>query len=173
MDKVKRRLPSGECAYYFGSAGFALESRESFDEAQLGYRRQPDGRDLTGNDDGDWKSTWYVIGHDTLVGDPFFVDLFSDDLPVYTAMHGTGRWDPDLVSETFSGFLSGLEFLQKKSGQDADLIDPDENTIRDAEALDAIHRQILALCGEGSTFYWECFFEQHEQWIAESEDWDD
>lgn len=173
MDRVKQRLPSGECAYYFGSAGFALESRGTFDEAQLGYRVHPDGSDLTGDDSGDWKSTWYVIGRDTTVGDPFFVDLSSDDLPVYTAMHGTGRWDPDQVSDTFAGFLSSLQFLQDKCNQDSDLLDPDENTIRDEEELEAIHRHILSLCSEGSAFFWECFFEQHQEWLAESEEWDD
>jgi hypothetical protein len=170
---LKMRLPSNETAYYFGSAGFALDSRESFDAAQVGYRVHSDGTDLTGANAGDWRDTWYVIGRDTTVGDPFFVDLSSDKLPVYTAMHGTGSWDPELVSATFSGFLAGLELLQNSSGQDMDLVDPDETTIRDDAELEDIRTQILSVCGEDSAFFWECFFEQHQEWIAESEEWED
>lgn len=171
--RIKQLLPPIVTTYYFGSAGFALESRDTFEQCQVGYRKHPDGSDLTGVDDGDWQPAWYVVGRDTTVGDPFFVDVTSSALPVYTAMHGAGSWDPTLVSASFTGFMGSLEVLKNKSGQDIDLIDPDEHTIRDEGELEEIHSEIVRLCGTDSEFFWECFFEQHQDWIAESEDWDD
>ena len=170
MEKLLSNLPDKEEFYYFGSHGFQIESKSGFEEAQLGYRNHPDGTDLTGTHDGDWLPTWYMIGSDTTVGDPFFVDTASDSLPVYTAMHGQGSWDPDLVSKSLEAFFSSIQFLQEKSGQDAELIDPDENTISDEDELEKIKEHILSLCGEDADFFWDCFFEQHEDWIIESED---
>ena len=84
MDKVISLLPDTEAYYYFGSHGFNIESKSNFEGAQLGYRVHPDGNDLTGSNDGDWLSSWYTVGRDTTVGDPFFVDTSSESLPVYS-----------------------------------------------------------------------------------------
>lgn len=170
MDKLLSKLPEKDEFYYFGAAGFNIESRFTFDEAQMGYRAHPNGEDLTGNNDGDWLPAWYYIGRDTLVGDPFFVDTNSESLPVYTAMHGQGGWDPELVSESLAGFLTSLKYLKEKSKQEVDLIEPDENTISGDNELEDIHKHVLSLCGENSSFFWECFIEQHQDWILESED---
>lgn len=170
LSKFIPGLPAAAASCYFGFAGFAMESRGNFDKAQLGYRTHPDGHDLTGDSAGSWKDSWYVVGRDTVVGDPFFVDLNAENLPVYTAMHGTGSWEPSLVSSSLAGFMSALAYLQGKSGQDADLVEPDENTISDKKELKKIYRHLISLCGEEASFFWECFIEQHQDWLAESEE---
>jgi len=170
INKLIHLLPVEEGSYYFGFSGFAIESKKTFEDAQLGYRTHPNGSDLTGSGEGDWKKSWYVIGRDTVVGDPFFVDLSTENFPIYTAMHGAGNWNPTLVSKDLSGFFSSINYLQKKSNQDSDLIEPDENTISDEVELGKIYKHLISLCGEDASFFWECFIEQHQDWITESEE---
>jgi hypothetical protein len=74
--------------------------------AQAGYATDAEGRDLTGGANG-WRREWLVIGTDYFLGDPYFVDLSSARHPVYTAMHGAGRWMPQPVAQSLAGFLSG------------------------------------------------------------------
>ena len=58
---------------YFGPEGFRINTGEELPQAQLGYARHPDGADLTGAGEGDWKKGWVVFGHDPDLGDPYFV----------------------------------------------------------------------------------------------------
>lgn len=58
-----------------------------------------------------WKPTWLVIGHDTALGDPFFIDGGAAALPVYTAMHGVGAWNPRPVAASAADFFRGLAIL--------------------------------------------------------------
>src|SRR5512139_4289849 len=97
---------------YFGSEGFRIYTPEELEKAQLGYSKHPDGKDLTGQDEGDWKKEWIVIGRDTNLGDPYFTDTSQAHLPVYTAMHGTGSWEPYIVSPCLHSFLSSLDHLR-------------------------------------------------------------
>ena len=75
---------------------------ERFDKFQEGYRFNPlTGEDLTGTEDGDWKKSWYVVGDIPGVGgDPLFTDIADERLPLYTAMHGAGRWDEIHVADS-------------------------------------------------------------------------
>lgn len=56
-----------------------------------------------------WRPTWVVIGHSTLLGDPYFLDVSAvdaeGDCPVYTAMSGTDTWQPRLCASSFATFL--------------------------------------------------------------------
>jgi hypothetical protein len=64
----------------------------------------PDGASSNG-----WRPSWIVIGHSTLLGDPYFLDVSSPDAegdcPVYTAMSGTDQWKPRLCASSFAMFL--------------------------------------------------------------------
>lgn len=88
-----------ECFFLYG----ALE----LIERQIGYAydgisQQP----LT-----DWPLNFVVIGDDG--GDPFCIDIAAasnGDAPVYTAMHGQGEWEFEMVSE---GFIAFLKILSK------------------------------------------------------------
>jgi hypothetical protein len=59
-------------------------------DAQIGYSIDLNGNPLTGDNEGDWKESWFVIGHDLEVGDPIFVDLSNPNYPVFIAEHGLG-----------------------------------------------------------------------------------
>ncbi|HZG73434.1 MAG TPA: hypothetical protein VEY51_18000 [Chondromyces sp.] len=82
-----------------------LFSSEEFEEGQLGYSVDEEGKSLTGNNEGDWKETWFVIGYDEDLGDPIFIDIEDKNYPVMTAMHGEGDWEPEVMFSSLNEFL--------------------------------------------------------------------
>ncbi|MFV5169711.1 hypothetical protein [Bacillus cereus] len=82
-----------------------LFSREEFEEGQLGYSVDEKDNSLTGDSEGDWKETWYVIGYDENLGDPIFVDIEDKNYPIMTAMHGEGDWEPEIMFSSLNEFL--------------------------------------------------------------------
>ena len=106
METLKTILDNNEFSeVFFGSLGFYIAKSDQINEMQLGYSVHPDGNDLSGTNEGDWIKEWIVIGHDTELGDPFFVDSRDQNFPVYTAMHGMGTWDPYFVSNSLKSFI--------------------------------------------------------------------
>jgi hypothetical protein len=95
-----------------GSQGITLFQTDQLEAEQVGYSADPNGRDLTGDADGDWRRDWIVIGRDSLLGDPFFIDTSTTEFAVFTAMHGAGTWDPTPVSPTLEAFLASLSAIQ-------------------------------------------------------------
>jgi hypothetical protein len=83
-----------------------LATPDELGELQVGYGVGPDGEDLTGDAPGDWRPSWLVIGTDEDLGDPVFVDLDDANLPVFTAMHGAGTWDPRPVAPSLQHLLA-------------------------------------------------------------------
>lgn len=152
---------------YFGSDGFRIYAPKELSEAQIGYSQHPDGTDLTGQEDGDWKREWIVIGYDTSLGDPYFVDTSKEQFPVYTAMHGQGSWDPSSVSPTLRNFLSSLDHLRSQSTQDDSLVEPDDSTLTDRDRIKALEKELSRLNGEDD--FWEAYFESYVDWLEESE----
>ena len=150
---------------FFGSSGFNIAGEANINDFQLGYSVDSDGRDISGSNEGDWQKSWIVIGTDTEVGDPFFVDTSEASLPVYTAMHGMGEWSAELVASSLVSFLDALSYLKDISKQDFAQIDPDENTVTDPKELAAIAQKLQDISGE--KYYWQNFIEQHQEWVAE------
>lgn len=109
-------------------------------KAQLGYSVDPNGKSLCGSEEGDWQNTWLVIADEDLCGDPIFTDLASDKLPVYTAMHGEGSWEPVLIAESFSNFVLALEQIQALSKGRKNPVALEKNPLPKAEATAAIAR---------------------------------
>ena len=127
-------LPPLEKIYIsIGYDGIDLVDDEEIEEIQIGYSVHPDGQSLVGKKDGDWMKDWIVIGYETLTGDPIFVDLSNPDFPVYTAMHGQGSWEPDLVSSTYSGFIQILRKLELLAVGREDPVKMEENPISQEE----------------------------------------
>ncbi len=168
-DKLKKLIPAEGAAFYFGALGFVLESRDGLAEAQLGYGTDPDGSDLSGGAEGDWRREWQVFGRDTLLGDPYFTDVSDAQLPVYTAMHGMGQWKPNIVSESLAGFVAALDLLAKTSKQHEELVEPDEHTVSDASELASIEARLIGLCGENSADFWKNFIAMHAEWVHQNE----
>lgn len=82
--------------------------REEFEEGQLGYRSDGEGISFIGDNEGDWKESWHVIGYETLMGDPILVDISEKEYPVMTAMHGEEDWEPQELFPSLDKFLNKL-----------------------------------------------------------------
>jgi hypothetical protein len=76
--------------------------------AQVGFSVSPTAESLVGDDDGDWRRNWLVIGYDESVGDPLFIDTSEEGYPVYTAMRGEGSWDPQCIAISLTAFAHAL-----------------------------------------------------------------
>ena len=150
---------------FFGANGFSISDGSTIQGLQLGCSIHSDGSDLTGSKDGDWNKFWIVIGSDTEIGDPFFVDTSEPSLPVYTAMHGMGQWDAERISTSLSAFLEVLLFLNSISRQDFVRIAPDDDTIINPKELATIEKKLCEISGEED--YWKNFIEQHQEWVDE------
>jgi len=151
---------------FFGSQGFHIYNISDLDSAQLGYSKHPDGDDLTSTKKGDWKKEWVVFGNDTELGDPYFVDISDKKLPVYTAMHGVGTWEPEDVCNSLKNFLKSLQYLQSASPESYALIEPDEKTVIDNKTLKEIKSNLINISGDKE--FWNNFFTIHLEWLDEN-----
>ena len=91
------------------STSFHLFSKDEFEEGQLGYREDEEGNSFVGNNEGDWKENWFVIGYDEDLGDPIFVDISNKNYPVLTAEHGMGEWEPSILYVSLEGFIKDIK----------------------------------------------------------------
>ena len=128
------------------------------DAAQVGYRVAPDGADLTGEADGDWRAEWLVVGHDELAGDPLFVDTRDPALPVYTAVHGEGAWEPELVSTSFQRFAAALGLLRGVAAGREDPTALEASPVPEAER-ERVVRAIAEQDPKAGIAYWEAWLE--------------
>ena len=109
-------------------------------DEQLNFALQEDGLPRPQGQTGPngWRSTWVIIGHSTLLGDPYFLDTATadaeGDCQVFTAMNGTDSWKPRLCASSFAMFLRilaiGMEVA--KGFPDRDLDVDDEQVFREA-----------------------------------------
>ena len=78
-----------------------------------------------------WRSNWVIVGHSTLLGDPYFLDTSlpdaEGDCPVYTAMSGTEQWKPRLCASSFALFIRilaiGMELAEGFADENIDVND--------------------------------------------------
>jgi len=123
-----------------GSSGFRFFHESEFANGQRGYARGADGESLVGNDDGDWKPNWQVIGYEEACGDPIFVDTASKGLPVFTAMHGTGEWTPKLIADTLDSFKQSLHVIAEIAVGRENPVKLEANPIDDSVRKEALER---------------------------------
>ena len=105
-DLIRQALAEAPRELKVGDGVVRLATPDELGDLQVGYGVDPDGEDLSGNARGDWRAGWVVIGGDEDLGDPLFVDLADASLPVFTAMHGAGTWDPRPVAPSWQHFLA-------------------------------------------------------------------
>lgn len=83
-----------------------LYAAPELERAQVGFRGTRPGDDSFVAPHG-WRRNWLVIAYDN--GDPYFLDVAkrtpSGDCPVWTAMHGTGTWEPTLAAASLAQFI--------------------------------------------------------------------
>jgi hypothetical protein len=109
-------------------------------DEQKGFALQEDGQARPQGQTGPhgWRNSWVIIGHSTLLGDPYFLDTATldaeGDCHVYTAMNGTEQWKPRLCASSFAMFLRilaiGMEVA--KGFPDRGLDVDDEQVFREA-----------------------------------------
>jgi hypothetical protein len=123
-----------------GCSTVHLFKRDKFEGGQVGYSVDPKGKSLTGMAEGDWRPTWVVIGYEESLGDPIFVDIAQQDFPVYTAMHGMGKWLEEKIADSFRGFIKGLELISEIAvGRESPVL-LDQNPISDEDIRQTITR---------------------------------
>ena len=117
-----------------------------------------DGTDLTSQAPGGWLPSWLVIGREGLCGDPVFVDLAKPGFPVYTAIHGEGEWDPTVISDSFSAFVSALSALQSVSEGRDNPVELERNPVEPA-MLDSLLERIQSSNPQSDINFWGSWFE--------------
>src|SRR5690606_15585278 len=100
-------------------------------EEQKGYALDDAGELIDAPRPSGWRPSWVIIGHSTLLGDPYFLDVAEvdaeGDCPVYTAMSGTDTWQPRLCASSFAMFLRILAVsMEVAEGFAADDLDVDD-----------------------------------------------
>jgi hypothetical protein len=100
-----------EISYDIG--GLKLLTPEELDEGQVGYSRSEQGESFCNDSPGSWKPDWLVIGYETGLGDPIFVDTSAPGLPVLAAMHGEGSWDPTIIATSLEHFAVALRAFRE------------------------------------------------------------
>ncbi|WP_059304461.1 hypothetical protein [Bacillus cereus] len=86
-----------------------LFNSEEIEEGQIGYRITGDGENLMSGEEGSWQEGWIVIGLDSYIGDPIFVDTKDEGCAVYTAEHGDGIWNPVLVAVSIEQVIQAVK----------------------------------------------------------------
>lgn len=97
------------------------------ERAQVGFRGTRPGNDSFVAPHG-WRRSWIVIAFDN--GDPYFLDTAkatSDgECAIWTAMHGTGTWEPRLAASSLAQFLQVLRVWARIVVSHYDPENPDE-----------------------------------------------
>jgi hypothetical protein len=125
-------------------------------EAQIGYSADPSGTSLIDENSGSWQRNWVVIGYEDGAGDPIFIDSDAGGFPVYTAMHGTGTWEPSLIATGLRTFAIAIREIARIAERrenpvqlTANPIELDERT----KTLERIQRENIGI----DTSFWENF----------------
>ena len=130
-NKLRENWPSDEVSY--GSGGIKLFGAGELENAQLGYSVALDGNSLCSGESGAWQPNWVVIGYETGLGDPLFVDTDLATLPVFTAIHGEGAWEPVLVASSVEAFGMCIgEFARISEGR-SNPVQCEANPVSDEE----------------------------------------
>jgi len=150
---VLAKLPTLEVSFDVG--GLELFPGPSLDDAQVGYSRTSDGKSLVGHDGGAWKANWMAIGRETCCGDPIFVDVEDTRLPVFTAVHGDGSWNPRQIAISIEAFAGCFQEFWHIAKSRANPVEIQAHPVEDAERAAFLSR--IEQLNEGSTGqdFWE------------------
>ncbi len=154
--EIRRAIPLEKVS--FGYQTVTLFPADELEEAQVGYSLGESGEDFTGENAGDWKRSWLVIAYEDSLGEPFFVDLSAQELPVYTAAHGEGVWNPMMVASSFTGFIEALKEVERVSKGRSNPVELERNPLSDIER-ERVLSKIAELNGNASLEFWESWFE--------------
>src|SRR5262249_47354625 len=92
---------------------------------------------------------WVVIGYETSLGEPLFLDTNSTSLPVFTAMQGEGVWNPVQVATSVEAFGMCFEEFARISERRRNPVDCEANPISDGER--AVYLRRIAELNQSSS----------------------
>lgn len=95
-------------AVSLGHTAVRVHGVNELGEAQIGYAVDTSGTSLVDGEPGSWERKWVVIGYEDGCGDPIFIDTETEGFSVYTAMHGTGNWEPNLIATGLRNFAAAM-----------------------------------------------------------------
>lgn len=104
-------------------------SSTNFQEGQVGYSVGENGEDFTGQSEGDWRASWFVIASEN--ADPYFIDV--DSGIIYSAAHGEGDWSPQMVANNYAQFAAIIKRIETLSVNRTSPIELENNPITDSE----------------------------------------
>lgn len=82
-----------------------LFHENELEKGQMGYRYDKNKNSLISGKKGDWQEGWIVIGYETDMGDPIFVDIKNDLQPIYTAEKGAEIWEPVCIARSIDEIM--------------------------------------------------------------------
>ena len=154
--EVRKAIPLEKVSC--GYRTVTLFSAAALAEGQVGYSVGEAGEDLTGENDGDWRANWLVIGDEDICGDPILVDLSETDLPVFTAAHGQGRWDPEMLASSLAGFVKALAEIDRVSQNRRNPVLLEAHPLSKVER-ERVLKQIAKVIGKANLEFWDAWFE--------------
>lgn len=129
--EIRESIRTEEITY--GVGGIKLFATAELEQGQVGYAVASDGKSLYSDNNGSWRSGWIVIGYETACGDPLFIDSDDPALPVLTAMHGVGNWEPSPVAISLKVFARSLEYFAQVSKGRSNPVELENNPLSDDE----------------------------------------
>lgn len=154
--EIRRTIPIDAVA--FGYQTVTLIRDTEIDEAQKGYSISASNEALSGDKEGDWRASWLVIGYEGLLGDPVLVDLSMEHLPVFTAMHGEGEWNPVMIASSYQGFVQALTEVEQAARDRHSPAQLERNPLPEVERQLTLGRITKAI-GNGDLAFWESWLE--------------
>ena len=131
--------------------GIELVDDTFLDGAQIGFRVSEDGKEIE-----DWLGdAYYVIGYDSLLGDPIIVKVDEEEYPVYSMMHDGWEY-VDKVANSYESFLTVMKFINELSEKDG---------FNKEEVLN----EIKEIVGEDALDYWDTFLQTELEYLEEEE----
>ncbi|KEK24497.1 hypothetical protein [Bacillus gaemokensis] len=86
-----------------------LFHENELEDGQIGYRYDKNKNTLISEKKGDWQEGWIVIGYETDMGDPIFVDIENPIYPIYTAEKGSEIWEPICIVNRIDDIINQLK----------------------------------------------------------------
>ncbi len=157
MDPHEKILEGVRPEVAFGFSTIHIFRSAEIGSAQIGYAGDPAGNSLAGNKGGDWQKNWIAIGYEGTCGDPIFIDKALAGFPVFTAMHGQGRWDAKQIATSLEGFGRALSIVAELSKGRETPSALENNPLSQADRVAAL----VAIAREnpgGDMEFWEILF---------------
>lgn len=139
----------------FDIGGLKLFTPEELEKHQVGYSRSQEGKSFCDGAPGSWRPEWLVIGYETGLGDPIFLDTSVRALPVLTAMHGAGSWEPETIALSLEDFATALRAFKEISGRREYPVALEGNPLSPEERERALQRIAGANGDEIDMGFWE------------------